>query len=148
MLRLPPPIWALVYLVIAAGVSYLCGWPRMPGFPINWLGVLLIIGGSILIASAVQLFRREGTEIDPNSTVNSKLVTAGPYRFTRNPMYLGLIIITLALVCLIGTWPILLVPIAFFATVNWVQIPFEEIKMRRQFGEAFDNYTREVRRWM
>jgi protein-S-isoprenylcysteine O-methyltransferase Ste14 len=91
---------------------------------------------------------REGTEIDPNSTTNRKLVTTGPYRFTRNPMYLGWAIVTLGVACLIGTWPMFVASIAFFATMNWVQIPFEEVKMRRQFGEVFDSYTREVRRWV
>lgn len=148
MLRLPPPIWVLVYVFIAAGVSYLFGWPRVAGLPVIWLGVLLVVGGIAIIAPAVMLFRREGTEIDPNSTVNCKLVTTGTYKFTRNPMYLGWVIITLGLVCLIGTWPMLLVPIAFFATMNWVQIPFEEVKMRRQFAEAFDEYAGRVRRWL
>jgi len=41
-----------------------------------------------------------------------------------------------------------LVPIAVFATANWVHIPFEEAKMRRQFGEAYDDYTRRVRQWI
>jgi protein-S-isoprenylcysteine O-methyltransferase Ste14 len=148
MLRLPPPIWALVYVVIAVGVSYFIGGPRITGWPIIWLGILLIVGAIALMASAIWLFRREGTEIDPNSSTNRKLVTTGPYRFTRNPMYLGWAIVTLGLACLIATWPMFLVPIAFFATMNWAQIPFEEAKMRRQFGEAFDAYTRGVRRWM
>jgi protein-S-isoprenylcysteine O-methyltransferase Ste14 len=145
---LPPPVWVLVYIVIGVGVSYLFGWPRITGLPIIWLGILLIIGAGVLMAFAIRLFRREGTEIDPNSTTNRKLVTTGPYRFTRNPMYLGWAIVTLGVACLIGTWPMFVASIAFFATMNWVQIPFEEIKMRRQFGEAFDKYTREVRRWM
>ena len=148
MLRLPPPIWVLVYFALAVAVSYLLGWPHVAGLPIIGLGVLLIAGGVALMAPAVMLFRREGTEINPNSTVNRKLVRTGPYRFTRNPMYLGWVIVTLGLFCLIGTWPMVLVPIAFFATMNWGQIPFEEVKMRRQFAEAFDEYARRVRRWL
>jgi len=105
-------------LLFAVGVSYLFGWPRISGLPIIWLGILLIIGAT------------------------------GPYRFTRNPMYLGWAIVTLGVACLIGTWPMFVASIAFFATMNWVQIPFEEVKMRRQFGEVFDSYTREVRRWV
>jgi hypothetical protein len=58
MLRLPPPIWVLVYVVIAAGVSYLFGWPRVAGLPIIGLGVLLVVGGISTIAPAVMLFRR------------------------------------------------------------------------------------------
>ena len=67
---LPPPVWVLVYIVIAVGVSYLFGWPHISGLPIIWLGILLIIGAGVLMAFAIRLFHREGTEIDPNSTTN------------------------------------------------------------------------------
>jgi protein-S-isoprenylcysteine O-methyltransferase Ste14 len=48
----------------------------------------------------------------------------------------------------VGSWPLFLAPIAVFATANWVHIPFEEAKMRRQFGEEYDSYLRRVRRWL
>ena len=148
MLKLPPPIWALAYILIAVGVSYLAEWPRVPGLPFVWLAVALIVFGIALAASAVVLFRREGTELNPTSTTNRKLVTSGPFRLTRNPMYLGLVIVALGLAFWVGAWPMFLAPIAIFATANWVHVPFEEQKMRRQFGEAFDAYAREVRRWI
>jgi protein-S-isoprenylcysteine O-methyltransferase Ste14 len=94
------------------------------------------------------LFRREGTELNPASTTNRKLVTRGPFRFTRNPMYLGLVIATLGIAFWVGAWPMFLAPIAAFVTTNWVHIPFEEAKMRRQFGAEFDAYVSRVRRWI
>jgi protein-S-isoprenylcysteine O-methyltransferase Ste14 len=148
MLKLPPPVWAFVYVVVAAGASYFAGWPRAPGFPLVWLGVPLVILGLALSVAAATLFRREGTELDPASATNRKLVTAGPFRLTRNPMYLGLVIVTLGIACWIGAWPMFLAPIATFLTANSAHIPFEEEKMRRQFGEAFDAYARRVRRWI
>jgi protein-S-isoprenylcysteine O-methyltransferase Ste14 len=148
MLQLPPPIWALAYILIAAGASYLAGWPRVPGLPIVWLAVGFIIIGIALASTAFMLFRREGTETNPTSTTNRMLVTSGPFRFTRNPMYLGLMVAALGVAFWIGAWPMFLAPGAIFATANWVHVPFEEAKMRRQFGEAFDVYTRKVRRWI
>jgi protein-S-isoprenylcysteine O-methyltransferase Ste14 len=148
MLKLPPPIWTLAYLLIAIGASYLTGWPLVPGLPLVPLAVALIVLGLALSISAVVLFRREGTEINPTSVSNRKLVTAGPFKFSRNPIYLGLVIVTLGIAFWVGTWLMFLVPVATFATVNWVHIPFEEAKMRNQFGEAFDAYAREVRRWI
>ncbi len=148
MVKLPPPVWTLVYLAIAAAISALSGWPRLPGLPIGWLGALLVVLGVVLSVTAALLFRREGTELNPISATNSKLVTSGPFRFTRNPMYLSLLIVSLGVAIWIGAWPMLLAPLATFATANWVHIPFEEEKMRRQYGEAFDAYTRKVRRWV
>ena len=72
----------------------------------------------------------------------------GPYRFTRNPMYLGLVIVTLGIAVWVGAWPMFIAPIAVFATANWVHIPFEEVKMRRQFGATYDGYVGRVRRWV
>ena len=148
MLKLPPPIWALAYMLIAAGASYLAGWPRVPGLPLVWLAVGLIVFGFTLAVAAAVLFRREGTELNPTSTANRKLVTSGPFRLMRNPMYLALVIVASGVALWVGTGPMFLAPIAIFATANWVHVPFEEQKMRRQFGEAFDAYARKVRRWI
>ena len=148
MLKLPPPVWALAYILIAVGASYLTRWPRVPGLPLVWAGVVVIVVGIALAVTAATLFRREGAEINPASPVNSKLVTSGPFRRTRNPMYLGLVLVTLGIALSIGAWPMLLVPIAVFATANWVHIPFEEEKMLRQFGASFDAYASRTRRWI
>jgi protein-S-isoprenylcysteine O-methyltransferase Ste14 len=126
----------------------MAGWPRIPGLPIVWLGATLVVLGVILSVTAAMLFRREGTEISPTSPMNKKLVTSGPFRLTRNPMYLALVIASTGIAIWIGSWPMLFAPIATFATANWVHIPFEESKMRRQFGETFDDYSRKVRRWL
>ena len=64
------------------------------------------------------LFRRERTEIEPTSPSNRKLVISGPYQFTRNPMYLGLIVLTLGIAIWIGALPMFIAPTAVFATTN------------------------------
>ena len=86
MLNIPPPIFTLAYVLIAAALSYLAGWPRVPGLPLVPLAVVLVAAGLALSVTAVALFRREDTEINPVSATNRKLVISGPYRFTRNPM--------------------------------------------------------------
>jgi hypothetical protein len=85
MLKLPPPAWALAYVLIAAALSYLAGWPRIPGLPLVPLAVLLVVAGVALSATGGKLFRREGTELNPASTTNRKLVTRGlsAFRVTR-----------------------------------------------------------------
>jgi protein-S-isoprenylcysteine O-methyltransferase Ste14 len=148
ILKLPPPIWALIYVLIASAISWWLGWPYIPGLPFALLGIALVAVACIPPVWAIFLFRREGTEVSPTSATNRKLVISGPYRFTRNPMYLGLVILTLGIAVWVGTWPMMIVPFAIFATANWVHIPFEEAKMRRQFGASYDNYVSRVRRWV
>jgi protein-S-isoprenylcysteine O-methyltransferase Ste14 len=126
----------------------LLGWPKLRGFPLPLLGVALVTFPWILPVWAVIEFRRAGTEINPTSPTNRELVTGGPYRYTRNPMYLGLVLVTLGIAVWTGAWPMFLVPIAVFVTANWVHIPFEEAKMRRQFEAAYDEYVGRVRRWV
>jgi protein-S-isoprenylcysteine O-methyltransferase Ste14 len=146
---LPPPIWALVYVLTAAAISWLFGWSKVPGLPLAPLGISLVAISWILPVWAIVLFRREGTEVEPTSPTNRKLITSGPYQFTRNPMYLvGLVILTLGIAIWVGAWPMFGAPIALFATANWIHIPFEEAKMRRQFGAAYDNYVARVQRWI
>jgi len=148
MLHFPPPVWALAYVLIAAAMSYQAGWPRVPSLPIVPLAVVLVAIGAALSITAAMLFRRERTELNPTSTTNRTLVTTGPFRFTRNPMYLALVLVTFGIALWVGAWPMFLAPIATFATLNWVHIPFEEAKMRGQFGEAFEAYARRVKRWI
>jgi protein-S-isoprenylcysteine O-methyltransferase Ste14 len=148
MLKLPPPIWALGYVVVAYGLSRFAGESPilyLPGIP---FAVVLLVAGVALSVSAAALFRREGTELNPASATNQKLVISGPLRFTGNPMYLGLVLITLGIAFRVGAWPMFLAPIATFATANWAHIPFEEAKMRRQFSSDFESYTRKARRWI
>jgi protein-S-isoprenylcysteine O-methyltransferase Ste14 len=148
MLKLPPPIWALIYILIGLAVSWYLDWPKVVGLPLPGLGIALITLSFIPAVWAFVLFRRERTEIEPTSPSNRKLVMDGPYQFTRNPMYLGIVALTLGIAIRVGAWPMFIVPAAMFATANWVHIPFEEAKMRRQFGAAYDDYVMRVRRWL
>ena len=121
--------------MISATISWSADWPTPPGLPLPPLGITLVVVGFIAPVWAFVLFRREGTEIDPTSPTNRKLITNGPDQFTRNPMYLGLVILTVGVALWVGAWPRFIAPVAIFATANWVHIPFEEAKMRRQFGQ-------------
>jgi len=148
MLKLPPPLWAVIYVLISAAISWWLGWPKVPGLPATPVGIGLVLAALILPVSTIFRFRREHTEVDPTSPTNRRLVTNGPYRVTRNPMYLGLVILTLGIAVWVGAWPMFMAPLAVFTTANWVHIPFEESKMRRQFGALYDDYVRRVRRWV
>jgi protein-S-isoprenylcysteine O-methyltransferase Ste14 len=148
MLKLPPPLWTAFYVLLAAAGTWLLGGFKIRGLQIVPLGIALVALALVPSLWAFRLFRSEGTEINPTSPANQALVTRGPYRYTRNPMYLSLVILSLGIALWAGSWPFYLAPIAVFATANWIHIPFEEAKMRRQFGAEYDGYIRRVRRWM
>jgi protein-S-isoprenylcysteine O-methyltransferase Ste14 len=148
MLKLIPPVWAAIYLALAGAASAIFPWRAIVDLRILWFGAVLIAAGAAFAISAALLFRAEQTEINPMSETNRRLVIRGPYRLTRNPMYLGLVLATLGIAFCVGSLPMFAVPLLVFATTNQVHIPFEEAKMRRQFGAAYDRYTRETRRWV
>ena len=147
-MKLPPPIWTLICVLAAAAISWSLGWPKFLGQLNAALGIALVAVALFLMVWAVVVFRREGTEVNPTSPTNRKLVIYGPYRFSRNPMYLGLVTVTLGIAVWVGAWPMLIAPIAVFAILNWVHIPFEEAKMRAQFGATYEQYVERVRRWV
>ena len=148
LLRLIPPFWTAIYLVIAWGISLTAPWRKFVDLRVVGLGIALVLLGVALAFWAFGLFRREDTELQPTSETNRKLVVSGPYRLTRNPMYMGLVLVSLGIAFWVGSVPFFVVPLLVFVTTNFVHIPFEEGKMRRQFGVGYDNYTRSVGRWM
>lgn len=148
MVRIPPPIWTFLFLALAGFASHEYPWKHILHVRVIWLGIMLVILGVAMSASAAAIFRSQGTEIRPDSETNKLLIVEGPYHFTRNPMYLGLVVATLGIAFWVGTPPMFAVPLLVFAVANWVHIPFEEAKMRRQFGADFDAYTAKVRRWV
>jgi protein-S-isoprenylcysteine O-methyltransferase Ste14 len=148
MLRLPPPIWTMIFLGLTAGMSLWAGWPPIPWLPHHELvGMVIFFAGGVLPVWAYGVFRQENNNLDPQAETNSSVITRGPYGFTRNPMYLGLVIIALGAALWVGAWPMLAAPVAVMLVANFVHIPFEEAKLRRQFGSAFDAYAGRVRRW-
>ena len=148
MLKIPPPIWGIVFLI---GFYVLSGFASLQSLP-DWsnkpLGVVLMVLGFTPAVIAVAQFRRAGTQVRPDSQTNNKLIITGLYRWTRNPMYLAMIIITLGAAFWFGRPLMFLSPLLVFMLTNFLFIPFEEEKMRRQFGEQFDAYAKRVRRWI
>lgn len=110
--------------------------------------VLFAIGLLIALAGVVS-FHRAATTVDPmNPRDASSLVTTGIYRFTRNPMYLGMLLILLGwAVWLAHPFSLLMLPL-FVAYMNRFQIRPEERVLRAKFGELFDAYARASRRWI
>jgi protein-S-isoprenylcysteine O-methyltransferase Ste14 len=109
-------------------------------------GVVLFVAGAVIAGWGLLLFHRLETTTTPGEAPNN-LVTTGPYRFTRNPMYLGLVLAYLGEQgLLVLAWPLLFLLLTI-GYVNWFVIPLEEASLRA-FGPAYDAYRARVRRWI
>lgn len=121
-------------------------WPE-PATPATVAGWALLFGGVLLAVSAAVLFRRAGTSPNPTRPTTA-LVIWGPYRFTRNPMYVGMTTLYLGGTLLLNDpWPLAFLPVVI-ALVQRRVIAREEAYLERKFGEEYRRYKARVRRWL
>jgi protein-S-isoprenylcysteine O-methyltransferase Ste14 len=119
-----------------------------PGRPWNRLGGLIVAAGIVVSASAFMNFKRAGTTVDPRDPGQaSRLVTGGVFRFSRNPMYLGLLLVLIGWALLLGSASVWVVPPLFAAGITYLQIIPEEQALVRLFGDEYLAYRRSVARW-
>jgi protein-S-isoprenylcysteine O-methyltransferase Ste14 len=149
--RFPPPfIYAAAYLIGLAVEKWIARVPLASADVRPWLvtaGWIAIVLGAAIAASGVATFRLARTAIIPFHPA-TRLVRRGPYRFTRNPMYLGLAVLYAGLALLFDTaMPLLLLPLAMMAMQVLVIKP-EEHYLTDAFGEEYRQYQRAVRRWL
>ncbi len=142
-----PPLIFAVHAVAGGVAHWLCPIPLLPPWPARIAGVLLAIAAASLVTWAKRSMERAGTNIKP-SLPTTAIVAAGPYRYTRNPMYLSLCMLHLGLGLLLnGTLAVLfLVPLAL--TLHFGVIKREERYLAAKFGEPYLAYQRHVRRWI
>ena len=145
--RIPPPLFYAAVVVLGLLLDGMHSLPIGAGSVRNIVAWLLIAGWLYLMISSFQLFWRRHTSILPVRP-STTLVVAGPYRFTRNPMYLGLALLTVALGLFLNTWWPIILLVPTLVVVQRFVIAREESYLHRRFGAAYDTYTRQVRRWL
>ncbi len=146
-LRVPPPAYAVLLALLAWGAQAAFDCPTLVGYPWRLVAALPGAAGAALVFWSFSRFRGRRTTVHPFGRP-SALVVDGPYRVTRNPMYVSLTAALLGLALFIGTLPFFLVPLAFFLIMNTVQIPHEERLLAGLFGDEWEAYRRRVRRWL
>ena len=116
-------------------------------FPYNLLGLLIVGFGVYLVLQSVRLLLSHNTtvEVDRNP---SSLVTKCPYNYSRNPIYLGLLLIALGTATTLSSISAFVAPAIFFLVVNTIIIPFEENRLQKNFGIEYERYKESVRRWL
>jgi len=145
----PPPLIYAGGLAAGYGAHRLLPirvWPE-PRALESLLGWGLLVAGVLLAVSAAYLFRRAGTTPNPTKPT-SALVIWGPYRFTRNPMYVGMTMLYLGGTLLLNDpWPLAFLPVVIALVQRYV-IAREEAYLERKFGDAYRAYRARVRRWI
>jgi len=148
LMHVPVPFVFIITYLIGVAVQALFPVPLSPTArtPTNIAGWILMLVGVSFAVWAQVIFRRLGTTTVPGQA-SSTLVTWGPYRFSRNPMYVALTLMYLGEAGIVGQlWPVpLLVLVLIY--LNWTLIPFEEAHLRETFGETYQSYHALVRRW-
>jgi protein-S-isoprenylcysteine O-methyltransferase Ste14 len=140
-------MYLLASLIAMAGLHRLFPVAIVLHPPVTWGGVVFVGAGLALAAVAAVRFWRRGTSVHPFHPPTA-LVTDGPYRMTRNAMYLGLVIVLLGVAIWLGSvTPVLVIP-AFMWAIQRRFIEPEEHRLADAFGPAYLEYRRRVRRWL
>lgn len=150
--KIPPPVHALLCVLIAWGLDRIFPALRLE-LPAAWLheapAILLVILAVYLDLSALWAFRKQRTTINPLHPERTRsIVKTGIYRHTRNPMYLGLLVLQCAYVIHLANPLSLLAPALFIYCINRFQIQAEERLLEENFAADYVAYKQAVPRWL
>lgn len=124
------------------------GWSSgLPSLP-NLIGLVITGGGIFILLWSISLHVRSYSRPSPTDSFPPFLLVDGPYRYSRNPMYVADLSIWLGWAVFYGSIPVLLAALGFTAYLAYVRIPSEERHLQARFGEEYELYARSVPRWL
>ena len=145
--RIPPPGWLAIALIAVALLYRLVPAGNVIPDTLRAFGFFQVFLGLALAADVAIRFVRAGTPVHPFRTAKV-LVTDGMLRFSRNPVYLGMVLVVLGVALILGTMPGLLVVPAFMWVLTVAVIRDEEAMLEAGFGDGYRAYKARVRRWL
>ncbi|MEH6521176.1 methyltransferase family protein [Sulfitobacter sp.] len=142
------PLAQLALCMVTAGL--LAAFVPLTLFDVSlWLVAATVLAGMLFLLHAVMSFIRHKTTVNPQSPdMATTLVTSGIYSITRNPMYVGMLIVLMALVLWLGAVSAVSAVLAFYLMIDRVQIRSEEAALTQTFGKHFEDYAVRVPRWL
>ena len=157
----PPPLIYLGFLLAGWGLAELGARPEALEAGMGWLAagfgfdppvrrglaLTLIVGGLLLDGMAAGLFRRRGTAVEPWKP-STALIIEGPYRLSRNPIYVGFAVTYVGLAIAMNSWMALILLVPCLWVVDRFVIQREERYLSLKFGPAYEAYRQQVRRWL
>jgi protein-S-isoprenylcysteine O-methyltransferase Ste14 len=148
-LKIPPPVVALVVAAAMWLVASLVSILVVPASIRITLAVAIALLGGVFSLAGVISFRRAKTTVNPMKPEKaSSLVRSGIYTITRNPMYVGLLLVLVAWAVFLSSAVALAGPVAFFFYIGQFQIGPEERVLAKMFGPEYAEYQTKVRRWL
>lgn len=145
-----PPLASVVAPLVAVALEWLAPLSLLPAPFAFWsvaIGLALVCASGALAMSGTRAFQAAGTNVDPKSPALT-LVETGPYRFTRNPMYLGMVLLQLGLAALFSLdWALVLAPV-LWAVLHYGVVLREETYLSAKFGAPYDAFLERTRRWL
>jgi protein-S-isoprenylcysteine O-methyltransferase Ste14 len=145
--RVYPPVLLLTAILLMVGLHLVAPIASVFHAPLRYFGLIPMVFGLWLVLWVRAMFIRAETTIKPFEE-SSRLVDSGPFRFSRNPIYLGMVLFLVGHAIMLGSLaPFLVIPIfAILLDRRFVRV--EEAMLAQRFGPQFDDYTRRVRRWV
>lgn len=141
-----PPLIYIGGLLLGLLLRYIIPLQVLDG-KLSILGWVFIVLSIILLIMSTKFFVKEHTNIDVRKPTTS-IITSGPYRFSRNPIYLSMTIFYLGITILIGDLWLLFILIPILLTIQYGVIKHEEHYLTKKFGEKYTTYKESVRRWL
>ena len=139
----PPIAWALAVLAGLA-LNWLMPLPFLPAAVPTGFALALALA---LVAWAISTMTRAGSNV-PTSLPTTTIVETGPYRFTRNPIYLGMVLGLIGLAIAFNSFWLLMTLVPFALVIRYGVITREEAYLERKFGDVYRRYHTRVRRWL
>jgi protein-S-isoprenylcysteine O-methyltransferase Ste14 len=140
-------MWALA-AVVGIALGWLAPLPFVPtAIPASWIGGGLFVLALALFAWAVTTMTRAGSNV-PTSMPTTSIVERGPYRFTRNPIYLGMMLSLAGLAIAFDSLWSLIMLVLFFLVIRYGVVAREEAYLERKFGDVYRSYRARVWRWL
>ena len=142
-----PPVVYLTAIALGSMLEFFWRLAFVPHAIAAPVGILLVVAAVVLFAGSVGKFRAAGTPV-PGNKATTVIVRSGPYRFSRNPIYLAFSLLHLGIAIWVNSLWLVATLIASVAVMARVVIPREEQYLERRFGAEYLDYKKSVRRWV
>ena len=142
----PPLAWGLA-IIAGLALNWLVPLPFLPAdLPTGWLGTIVFVLALALGVWAIVTMTRAGSNV-PTNLPTTTIVGSGPYRFTRNPIYLGMFLGLIGLTIALDNLWLLVMLVPFAIVIRYGVVAREEAYLERKFGDVYRGYRSRVRRW-